>query len=119
MFLKPAGRWATAWDTFYRVKNAYEEGGLEALKEKSRRKPNYKNRAPDDVEEAVVAFAYENPALGQKRGKRRTTKKRRFHLSGRRKMHLASPRPGDLSEKAQSSGGEGPGNQHGPHRDSR
>ena len=40
---------------------------MEALKEKSRRKPNYKNRAPDEVEEAVVAFAFENPAFGQKR----------------------------------------------------
>lgn len=27
-------------DTFYRVKKAYEEGGIEALKERSRRVPN-------------------------------------------------------------------------------
>ena len=27
-------------DTFYRIKKAYEEGGIEALYEKSRRKPN-------------------------------------------------------------------------------
>ena len=27
-------------DTFYRVKKAHDEGGIEALKEKNRRKPN-------------------------------------------------------------------------------
>jgi transposase InsO family protein len=54
-------------DTFYRAKNAYEEGGLEALKEKSRRKPNIRNRVPEHVEEAVLELAYEDPSLGQKR----------------------------------------------------
>ena len=46
-------------DTFYRVKNAYEEGGIEALKEKSRRVSNVKNRVPEDVERAVVELALE------------------------------------------------------------
>jgi len=54
-------------DTFYRVKNAYEEGGIEALKEKSRRVSNVKNRVPEDVERAVVELALEDPSLGQKR----------------------------------------------------
>lgn len=54
-------------DTFYRVKKAYENGGMEALKEKSRRNPNIKNRVSEEVEEAVVAFALEEPAFGQKR----------------------------------------------------
>ena len=54
-------------DTFYRVRNAYEEGGLEGLKEKNRRVPNLKNRIPDDVEEAIVELAHENPSLGQVR----------------------------------------------------
>ena len=35
--------------------NVYEEGGLEALKEKSTRKPKHKNRAPKEVEAAVFA----------------------------------------------------------------
>jgi transposase InsO family protein len=54
-------------DTFYRVKKAHEEGGLEALKEKTRRKPCIKNRVPEEVEEAVVELALEDPSLGQKR----------------------------------------------------
>ena len=54
-------------DTFYRVRKAYEEGGIESLKEKGRRKPNRRNRVSEDVERAVVELALENPALGQKR----------------------------------------------------
>jgi transposase InsO family protein len=54
-------------DTFYRVKNAYENGGMEALKEKNRRRPNVRNRVAEDVEQAVVEIAVEEPAYGQKR----------------------------------------------------
>ena len=54
-------------DTFYRVKKAYENGGMEALKEKNRCHSNTKNRVSEEVEQAVVAFALEEPAFGQKR----------------------------------------------------
>jgi transposase InsO family protein len=54
-------------DTFYRVRKAYEEGGIEALKERSRRRPNIKNRVSEPVEEAVLQLALEDPSLGQKR----------------------------------------------------
>jgi len=54
-------------DTFYQVKNAYEEGGLDALKEQSRRAPNPKNRVSEDIEKDVMALALEDPFLGQKR----------------------------------------------------
>jgi len=52
---------------FYDVKQAYEEHGLEGLKEKSRRKPCLKNRVAPEVEEAVVQMAIEYPAYGQVR----------------------------------------------------
>jgi transposase InsO family protein len=52
---------------FYDIKQAYEEHGLEGLREKSRRKPCIKNRVAPEVEEAVVNMAYECPAYGQSR----------------------------------------------------
>jgi transposase InsO family protein len=52
---------------FYDIKTAYEEHGLEGLRERSRRKPCLKNRVAPEVEEAVVNMAYEYPAYGQAR----------------------------------------------------
>jgi transposase InsO family protein len=52
---------------FYDVKKAYEEGGMEALREKSRRKPIHKNRVAPEVEQEVVNIAIEFPAYGQLR----------------------------------------------------
>jgi transposase InsO family protein len=54
-------------DTFYRVKKRYEEGGIEALKEISRQKPNLRNRVPEELEKAIVELALEYPAFGQVR----------------------------------------------------
>jgi Winged helix-turn helix len=47
-----------ARDTFYRVKEAKESGGLDALLHKDRRRSNLKNRVDDAVEQAVLAFAH-------------------------------------------------------------
>src|SRR3954463_12427929 len=54
-------------DTFYRYQAAVGGGGIEALVEKSRRKPNQKNRTDESTEAAVVAFALDFPAYGQVR----------------------------------------------------
>jgi len=54
-------------DTFYRLKKKYDEGGIEALQEISRRKPNRKNRVEEKVERAIVELATELPAYGQVR----------------------------------------------------
>ena len=54
-------------DTFYRYQHAHEEGGIEALIQTSRRKPNPKNRVDDAIEAAVIAYALEQPAHGQLR----------------------------------------------------
>lgn len=54
-------------DTFYRYKDAVDSGGVEALLEKSRRKPNLRNRVDPVVEEAVLKHALDEPAHGQTR----------------------------------------------------
>jgi transposase InsO family protein len=54
-------------DTFYRYKSAVEDGGIDALFDKTRRKPNLKNRVEESVERAVLDYAIEYPAHGQQR----------------------------------------------------
>ena len=54
-------------DTFYRYKKAVDQGGVDALISKERRRPNLKNRTDEQTEAAVVAYAIEMPAHGQVR----------------------------------------------------
>lgn len=68
-------------DTFYRYKDAVEDGGIDALVDKSRRKPNYKNRVNEEAEKAAVAYAIEFPAHGQHRTSNELRKKG-FFISG-------------------------------------
>lgn len=54
-------------DTFYRYKEAVDDGGVEALLDRNRRVPNPKNRVDRKIEEAVIAYATAEPAHGQVR----------------------------------------------------
>jgi transposase InsO family protein len=60
---------------FYDIKKAYEEHGIEGLKEKSRRKPCIKNRVAPEIEEAVLSMSSEYPAYGQARAANELRKK--------------------------------------------
>ena len=54
-------------DTFYRYQNAMTDGGVEALFDANRRRPNPKNRVEEATEAAVLAYTTEQPAHGQTR----------------------------------------------------
>ena len=54
-------------DTFYRYKELVEEGGVDALMEKTRRKPIERNRVDEQTEAAVIKIATDFPAYGQVR----------------------------------------------------
>jgi transposase InsO family protein len=54
-------------DTFYRYQTALEAGGVDALIDANRRKPNLRNRVEEATEVAVAEFALEQPAFGQVR----------------------------------------------------
>jgi transposase InsO family protein len=54
-------------DTFYRYQSARDEGGVDALLDKSKRQPNPKNRVEPVIEQAVLKFALDYPAHGQVR----------------------------------------------------
>ena len=54
-------------DTFYRYQKAVEEGGVESLLEKNRRKPNLKNRTDESTEKAVIELSLELPSHAQVR----------------------------------------------------
>lgn len=54
-------------ETFYRYQEAVEQGGVEALLDKTRRKPNYENRVDEVVEQRIVSYAIDFPTHGQLR----------------------------------------------------
>ncbi|HDL1152262.1 TPA: IS481 family transposase, partial [Mannheimia haemolytica] len=54
-------------DTSYRYQQAVEQSGVDALLNQNRRVPNLKNRVDEATEQAVVKFAFDNPAFGQVR----------------------------------------------------
>lgn len=65
-------------DTFYRYRELVDDGGFENLIEKTRKKPNLKNRIDPEVERKVNDFAIEYPAYGQKRASNELRKRGMF-----------------------------------------
>lgn len=69
-------------ETFYRYKRAVDEGGVDALMDKTRRKPNLKNRVDELIEAAVLTYAVDFPAHGQLRASNELRKRGTFISSG-------------------------------------
>ena len=53
--------------TYYRYKKAYLEGGEDALRDVSRKKPNPKNQVLPHIAEAVLSLSLEHPEFGKQR----------------------------------------------------
>ena len=77
-------------DTFYRYKSAVDEGGVEALLERTRRKPNMANRVDEATEQAVLQSAIDFPAYGQARTSNELRKARRIRFAVWCAFHLAA-----------------------------
>ena len=98
-------------DTFYRYRSAMDNGGIEALIDKNRRKPNIKNRVDEQTELSVISMALENPALGQVRVSNELRKKGVFISPGgvrcvwlRNNLHTFRLRLSALEKKSAEEG---------------
>lgn len=68
-------------DTFYRYRELADEGGVDALINRSRRAPNLKNHTDESTEQTVVGYAVAFPVHGQHLTSNKLRKQRVF-ISG-------------------------------------
>jgi hypothetical protein len=91
-------------DTFYRYRELANEGGVDALINKTKRVSILKNRADEAAEQAVTEMAIEFPAYGRLRVSNELKKCGTF-VSGSGAFDLGKKQSGELQEAAQGAGG--------------
>jgi Trm5-related predicted tRNA methylase len=69
---------------------------MEALLHKDRRRANLKNRMDESIEQAILAFAVENPAAGQVRVSNELRKRAIMVSPTRYPLGVAEDGPADL-----------------------
>ncbi len=101
-------------DTFYRYKATVGNGGIDALIDKNRSKPNTKNRVEEMTEVAVIAYAVEQPAYGQVRASNELRKQ--GNLPKRGALCLVASSTGPVQGSLASPGSKGGEGRLDPHR---
>lgn len=79
-------------DTFYRYRELVDEGGVDALINRSRRAPNLKNRT-DESTERILLIMLSHSRLTVSTGPAMSYAKRTFYLRQWCPFHLVTPQP--------------------------
>lgn len=103
-------------DTFYRYKSAVEDGGVDALLDKSRRKPNLKNRVDLSIEQAVISRCHRTACSWASPHQQRIAQARRLRFQQRRALYLVAAPSGELQAPPEGPGGSCGRNRRDPDR---
>lgn len=93
-------------DTFYRYKAAVGNGGIDALVDKNRRKPNIKNRVDEVTEGCCHRLCCRVTGSWSGEGQQRAEKTRDLRFSKRGPVRVVTPSTGSIQRPIESPGRE-------------